>query len=302
MTALDDSLDALGGPAFDRLYDAQIRPELEQFEARRGRALAIFICATAAGLGLAIIVAVFQLHPALVAVSLILPAVIGYQPLDHLARDAKRAVIDALCAPLGIRFQIDKFQPPGWDRLLSLHLLPKPDDSTFQDLFTGRRGASAFSICEATLTQGSGKSRQTVFSGQLVKITAPRAFSGTTVVLRDSGWLNRFECPAGLKKVGLEDPHFEHIFEVFGDDQVEARVLLTPIFMDALLSLEQAFAGHHIRCGFCDGDFLVAVEGPNRFEIGGMFTSLVDRGRVDRIVGDLRALTRLIDVFLEARP
>jgi hypothetical protein len=33
-----------------------------------------------------------------------------------------------------------------------------------------------------------------------------------------------------------------------------------------------------------------------------MFTSLVDRKRVDRIVADLRALTRLIDVFLEARP
>ena len=122
------------------------------------------------------------------------------------------------------------------------------------------------------------------------------------MVLRDSGWLNRFECPPGLKKVGLEDPHFERIFEVFGDDQVEARVLLTPVFMEALLAIEQAFAGHHIRCGFCEGDFLVAVEGPNRFEIGGMFTSLVDRERVDRIVDDLRALTRLIDVFLEARP
>ena len=49
MTALDDSLDALGGPAFDWLYD-RIRPELEQFEARRGGAIAILVCASASNL------------------------------------------------------------------------------------------------------------------------------------------------------------------------------------------------------------------------------------------------------------
>jgi hypothetical protein len=122
------------------------------------------------------------------------------------------------------------------------------------------------------------------------------------VVLRDSGWLNRFECPAGLKKVGLEDPRLEHIFEVFGDDQVEARAILTKAFMQALLSLEQAFAGQHLRCGFCCGDFIIAVEEPNRFEIGSLYTSLVDRGRVEHMVENLRALARMIDVFLESRP
>lgn len=116
MTALDDSLDALGGPAFDWLYD-RIRPELEQFEARRGGAIAILVCASAAGIGLAIIVAIFQLHPALVIVALTLPAVVGYQPLDRLARDAKRAVIDADCGPLCIAFQLGTFQQPGRGRL-----------------------------------------------------------------------------------------------------------------------------------------------------------------------------------------
>ena len=72
--------------------------------------------------------------------------------------------------------------------------------------------------------------------------------------------------------------------------------------MRALFSLEQAFAGHCLRCGFCGGDFLIVVEGSNRFEIGGMFNSLVDRGRVDHIVEKLRALTRMIDVFLDASP
>ena len=49
--------------------------------------------------------------------------------------------------------------------------------------------------------------------------------------------------PPGLRKVGLEDPHFEKIFEVFGDDQVEARAILTPVFMEELVALETAYAG-----------------------------------------------------------
>jgi hypothetical protein len=302
MTVAADNLDALSGPAFEQLYDSRIRPALEQFEARRGSAVAVFVGAVVGGVMLAAICALLGLHPVFVVLCLVLPGVLGYAPLGRLAQDAKRAVIDALCAPLGIVYRPANFQPPGWDRLLGLRLLPKPDDSQFQDLFAGRRGEAGFSIYEASLTQGSGKERHTVFSGQLVEITSPRGFAGTTVVLRDSGWLNRFERPPGLEKVGLEDPAFEKTFEVFGDDQVESRAILTPVFMEELLSLEQAFAGHHVRCGFCDGDLLVAIEGPNRFEIGGMFTSLVDRGRVDHIVSDIRALTSLIDVFLDVRP
>lgn len=302
MTPVADTLDALSGSAFEALYDGQIRPALQQCEARRGRAMAIFVGLSLAGAAVAALELALQLPVPLIIVTPIGGLILGWLPLGRLQTEAKQAVIAALCGPLGLSYQLNKFHAPGWELFLNLRLLPSPTSFTVQDLFSGQRGGSNFSLCETTITQGSGKNRHEVFSGQLMRIASPRPFAGTTVVLRDSGWLDRFHCPDGMKKVGLEDPHFEKIFEVFGDDQVEARVLLTPLFMDQLLALEQAFAGKHIRCGFCDGDFLVAVEGPNRFEIGGMFTSLVDRGRVDHIVGDLRVVIQLIDVFLQIRP
>lgn len=302
MSMVADNLDALSGAAFDGLYDNQIRPELVKFESRRGQAVLIFALSTLTGIVLTGFVVARAWHPALPVICLVGPALLGYLPLSRLQREAKMAVIAALCGPLALTYAAAKFQPPGWDRLLSLHLLPHPDDTSFEDQFTGRRATSEFSICEATLTRGSGKNRSTVFRGQLIKITSPRPFAGSTVVLRDGGWFRRFECPAGLTKVGLEDPQFEKIFEVFGDDQVEARAILTPTFMEALLAIEKALAGNHVRCGFCDGDFLVVIEGPNRFEIGGMFSSLVNRARVERVAGDLRALIQLIDVFLQVRP
>jgi hypothetical protein len=200
-----------------------------------------------------------------------------------------------------VTFRPIGFPAPDWQSYVSLHLLPHSDDQTFTDELSGARHRAGFSVCEASLTTGSGKNRETVFSGKVFKIAAPHPFSGRTVVLRDSGWLNRFEQPAGLNKVGLEDPKFEKAFEVYADDQVESRAILTPTVMEQLLALEQAYAGRHLRCGFCEGDIFIALEGGAHLDIGGMFSTLVDQHRVDRVAGNLQALMALIDAFLAVR-
>ncbi len=226
--------------------------------------------------------------------------VLGYLPLRQVARTAKIDVITALCSPIGVAYSLKCPAAPQYDRFLDLHLLPRPSDKSFEDLFSGRRAACDFALCEATLSQGSGKSRHTVFRGQLFRITTAHRRAGTTVVLRNTGWLNRFECPAGLRKVGLEDPKFDSAFAVFGSDQVEAREILTPAFMQELVDLETAYAGRHLRCAFVGGDLLLALEGPNRFEIGGMFTTLVERSRVEGIARDIEQVFKLIDAFVLA--
>jgi hypothetical protein len=97
--------------------------------------------------------------------------------------------------------------------------------------------------------------------------------------------------------VGLEDPAFNKAFAVFGSDQVEAREILTPVFMQRIVDLEHAYSGHHLRYAFSGADLLIAVEGPSRFEIGNMFSSLVDRRRVEGIARDLEQVFKLIDDF-----
>jgi len=84
---------------------------------------------------------------------------------------------------------------------------------------------------------------------------------------------------------------------VFGSDQVEAREILTPTFMQRLVDLETEFAGAHLRCAFRGPQLLIALEGRNRFEIGGMFSTLVDRSRVEGIAHDLEQVFKLIDEF-----
>jgi hypothetical protein len=309
MSAAETS-DPLVGAGFETIYQQQVEPQLQRLEAERRKAMRL---AWLIWLGGGAVLLVECLLTGMVTsgrhwwppeilfwLTLGVAGAGGYVPLAVVAADAKTKVIKTLCAPLGVQFQMKGFEAPSFDRLTGLNLLPKPDDKTFEDFFWGSRGQSDFALYEATLTRGSGKNRRTVFRGQIFRVEFPRKFLGTTVVLRDSGWLNAFECPKGLEKVGLEDPRFEKIFQVFGDDQVEARAILTPTFMEHLVALEQAYAGEHIRCGFEEGHLLIAVETPDHFEIGGMFSTLVDKGRVERIASDIRAVFNLIDAFVES--
>jgi Protein of unknown function (DUF3137) len=305
-----DTLDSLAGASFDDVYAKDIEPELQLREADRRKALETFGLVLLAGVLLVIVEMLllpsstsgrFDVRAAEVWLgTLVAAGVLGYLPVRGVAKATKADVLGALCKPLGVAYEAGDFDAPSFQTFLELHLLPKPDDKSFEDHFTGERGGHAFEICEATLAQGTGRNRSIVFRGQIFRIAFPKASEGVTVVLRNSGWLNRFECPPGLARVGLEDPKFEQIFEVYGSDQVAARVILTPTFMEQVLALEAAYAGEHIRCAFVRGDLLIALEGKDRFEIGSMFTSLVDRGRIEAVARNLAAVFKLIDSFVSS--
>ncbi len=296
-TSVDVSEDVLEGAAFDGLYQRVIEPQLETLEKRRKAALQLFFIIWMVGAVPFLAELLFFPQFQLLIVTVVLTGIAAYVPLHRVGVASKEAIINALCAPLDILYTQANFQPPAFDRFLALNLLPRPEGKSFQDEFSGRHGVADFTLCQATLSQGSGKNRHTVFRGQIFHLATQRRLLGTTVVLRDSGWLDRFQCPTGLKRVGLEDPQFNKIFAVFGSDQVEAREILTPTFMEQLVALEQAYSGEKLRCGFVGPDLLIAVEAPLRFDVGSMFATLVDRERVQRIANDIEAVFKLIDEF-----
>ena len=64
-----------------------------------------------------------------------------------------------------------------------------------------------------------------------------RSFPGNTTVYRNRWIKLRF----GFPRVKLESPDFEKQFDVYGNDPVEARYLLTPLLMERILQLDQRF-------------------------------------------------------------
>lgn len=129
---------------------------------------------------------------------------------------------------------------PDLDPLKRYRLVDAFDDSTCEDEICGDYRGLPLSIVEVKLTYGSGKEQRTVFDGLLTAVTLPRSLKGITVVVPDRGrlgnWLNRLpDC----EPVSIEDPGFEKVYAVYGTDQIAARALLTPAFMERFM----AFAG-----------------------------------------------------------
>jgi len=185
-----------------------------------------------------------------------------------------------------------------------LFLLPKKiDRQSFEDTLSGEVHGASFRSVEAHLEKESRDSDgdrtwTTVFRGQLMTLDFPTKTFGRTIVLRDKGWFNSKK-QADMKRIGLVDPVFEKIFEAYGTDQVEGRVILDPAFMQKMVDLERAVSGKNIRFGFDADKLYIAVETPNQFEAGSMFKSLTTPDRTQKILDEVGAVFDIVDTLLK---
>lgn len=297
---------------FDTLYKERIEPLFVEGEAVRTTAVAMFKkrmtigAPVALGLGVLTYV-IFQEGIAGLIVAAIaagLAFTLAYMPLQRLSERLKVGSLTMIAEAIGASYSDGGLAPPTLRRFQALDLLPDFDRSHFEDFFHGERQGCAFDLCEAKLEDErrtkNGKTYVTVFRGQMIRMAFPKKFHGVTVVKRDAGVFNGLRGLGDLKRVGLGDSTFEKTFEVYSNDQVEARYLVHPVFMERLNHLEQALSGRRIRCGFQEGDLLLAVETGDRYEIGDMFKTLDDPTRARRIVGDIAEIMMLMDAVLTA--
>ena len=187
----------------------------------------------------------------------------------------------------------------------SLGLLPKGYDRVqFEDGVKGEAHGAAFEFYEAHLEDRqktkNGERWVTLFRGQILALSFNRKFLGQTVVLRDKGLFN-VKKKGAMKRVGLVDPVFEKIFEAYSTDQVESRYLLDPAFMQKLVDLERSVDGKKIRFGFIDGQLLIVVETPNRFEAGSMLKPLTTPDRTQKILDEVGAVYDIVDGVMKPR-
>ena len=95
-----------------------------------------------------------------------------------------------------------------------------------------------------------------------------------------------------LSIVDQVHPSFEDVFDVYTDDQVEARVIVHPSFVEHLLAIEAAFEGDAVRAAFKEGKVIIAVESGNLFESGSL-DSAGDHARAQEAAEQFASLAKL---------
>jgi len=129
------------------------------------------------------------------------------------------------------------------------------------DRVRGRIGQTPFEAAEAgrSYSTGTGKNHHSyvVFRGLFIHLAAGRRLSGVTLIDPDKAQSHQLGERSGLSLVTFDNPAFAKEFKVHASNDSEARALLTPSLIEALLTLRRqadkpvfvAFKGERVFLG-----------------------------------------------------
>jgi hypothetical protein len=152
-------------------------------------------------------------------------------------------------------------------------------------------------ILWALLRKVSNEEKATVFEGVFVFLSMNKRFLGKTIVKRDRGLMNWADKPSeGLENVRLEDPRFEKDFEVYASNQIEARYLLTPSFMERLQGLSDLFGKTDIQASFYNQNLLLMIPLTKRyFDTGSIFQPATFTEEIQSILEEMNLIFKIIE-------
>lgn len=247
-----------------------------------------------------------QIAPILSVAGVLGAAWWGYRPISAAKQAIKVGINSAIAASYGLAYEPEVEPGAEFETARTYGLLPGFDRSGFEDRWHGTLEGHGFDLYECHLEEqrGSGKNRHwvTVFRGPIIRMGFGRKFHSTTLLERAGKhrkWLGlggasdhvSFDGHR-LDRVDQVHPAFGETFALFSDDQVEARVLVHPTYVEHLLRLESAFEARELRALFTRGEVIIAIETGNLFESGGMDPA-ADRENAARAARQFGAMTGL---------
>lgn len=282
-------------------YDETIRPTLVKIEANRAKsvkkgfiaAIVTAVCLFPAALWLPPHLGWSDNSLLFFVGAMIATYLAYYLATFHIAPMAKSTVMNGLTAYLGWRYADHPNEIAVFESLKSYGLFPRHNRHNFSDHIQGSALGHNFELSEICLRQKGDKTERTVFQGMLLSIDFKRDFSGKTIVKREK-WL-QLKRNKDMKRVGLVSAEFEALFEAYSTDQVEARYLLTPDFMQDLIDLEKSVQGEKVRLAFLDNVLHVIIETPDRFEIRNIRRSLINPEIIQTFINEFNAVFELIE-------
>lgn len=100
--------------------------------------------------------------------------------------------------------------------------------------------------------------------------------------------------------INLEDIDFEKKWKVYSQDQIEARYLLNPKFMEQLKNVQKYFHGKKIDCSFWKNNLLIAIHtNEDMFETTSLFSSALSYKNMRKVVTQFYSVFAIIEELNE---
>ncbi|MDB5492545.1 MAG: hypothetical protein JWO78_2394 [Micavibrio sp.] len=245
-----------------------------------------------------------QIFPwAIVGVAGLVLAVIGFQALNILYRTkTKLAFLARIASALGLAYaRHGRFNVREVD---NHQILPNYDIARVEDGFSGMVGGVRIMFEEAVLSERNrqqnphtGKMEyreQMTFWGLIIRIGIGKNLQHHTIVMPRNRLNSFFRTTLSrYKPVNLVSPKFEAKFDTIATDQVEARYVLDPAFMERFMEADALANTRWLSASFLGNEIAIAIE-RNRamFEIGALWRPLSQ----DVLAATLAELTLILKI------
>lgn len=182
--------------------------------------------------------------------------------------------------------------------LKSLRLFETFDLCNFDDCINGSYNDLNIEIREIELEINRKNSRNKAFSGLYIKVPSLKTFNGFITISAGMSCVSPEEKTFRSGKnygqiVSLEYPDFKDYYTVFSNDQIEARYILTPSFMEKLIDLKNKKISISFENGY------IHISKPqtiNMFEID-INKPATDLSNYKKAIMDLFPILSLIDTL-----
>ncbi|MFA7659431.1 MAG: DUF3137 domain-containing protein [Candidatus Gastranaerophilaceae bacterium] len=176
---------------------------------------------------------------------------------------------------------------------------------TGDDYFEGTYKDVKIIISELSLDIPGNKRRLQIFDGIFVKLSMNKKINSHTIVKEDfsiktlEGCYHLPQSFSGMDKTELEDPEFNKMFDVYTQDQVEARYILTTSFMERFKRLKEVYKAKEIRASFKDSSTLLIGLSCNKdmFVLGDVRKPITDSGEIQQLFEEFLAVISLVDLL-----
>lgn len=293
---------------FDTYYAKEILPLLQTIEKTRKKYFSWFI-----GLCLVVLTWIFYIatnfkqrisdtmgHNSALDMGMCIMALVVCLPMFLYYKKTKESILPLVIGYFG-NFVYGYKTEISPALLETSRIMPQYDLLDTDDTFSGMYEDVAVNITEYTLKRQVKTKKENTIEYSYAKVghgiifqsQMNKKFEGQTIVVKDKGILNTFTRYNGFNRVGLESLEFEKAYEVFSDNQIEARYILTATMLEYMLLLKQSFAD--ISYSFFDNEVLINIKiKENFFECSSFFSSVINKKRIDKIFTQFYQLFAII--------
>jgi len=200
---------------------------------------------------------------------------------------------------------------PKWQIVGSRIFSKHPDRVRGDDLVEGRIGETNMQFSEVhveakheSTTSSGGRQRRwsTIFRGLFFVADFNKKFSGKTLVLPDTaehvlGSLGSFLQSLNLTRgelIKMEDPELEKHFVVYGDDQIEARYILSTSLMRRISEFRNK-TGKRVCLSFINSHVYVAIPYARCLFEPRVFRSILGFKGIEQCLEDFELFTGIVE-------